>query len=337
MKRLRLPDLLKGIAILFMIQVHIMELFIDFPGRESMVGKISLFAGGPFTAMVFMIVMGYFIASSKKTLIQNLMRGAKIFALGFLLNIGLNFHLLFKIAFHDWPYNPMEYIFGVDILYLAGLSIILLSVMKSIPKFQILLVGAVLLLVIFSSEHVNRMLTFTERNYITPFIGGYYSWSYFPLFPWLAYPLAGYFFYLVEDKIGTFLTNYKILASSGVLGLLLLVIIFRKFGFLITVDLPQYYHHGFKYSLWALSLVIVWIFFLRIVTKQTSTSKIEQFLAWMGKNITLVYAIQWLIIGNIATAIFQTQALKMFPIWFAGVLAATIILTWLTKKTKLKI
>lgn len=31
-KRLRLPDLLKGIAIFFMIQVHIMELFIDYPG-----------------------------------------------------------------------------------------------------------------------------------------------------------------------------------------------------------------------------------------------------------------------------------------------------------------
>jgi uncharacterized membrane protein len=59
MKRLPIPDLLKGLAIILMIQVHITELFLDHAGRESIVGKISLFLGGPFTAMVFMIVMGY--------------------------------------------------------------------------------------------------------------------------------------------------------------------------------------------------------------------------------------------------------------------------------------
>jgi len=116
MKRLRIPDLLKGLAILFMIQVHIMELFIDYAGRESIVGKVSLFLGGPFTAMVFMIVMGYLVAKSQKTTVQTLLRGLKIFVLGFFLNIGLNFHLLLKIKYDGWPYNPLEYIFGVDIL-----------------------------------------------------------------------------------------------------------------------------------------------------------------------------------------------------------------------------
>jgi len=127
MKRFPLPDLLKGFAILFMVQIHIMELFIDYAGRESLFGKIIMFLGGPFTAIIFMIVMGYFIAKNKKSTAQNLVRGFKVFFVGLLLNIGLNFHLLLKIKFAGWKFNPLEYIFGVDILYLAGLSIIFLA------------------------------------------------------------------------------------------------------------------------------------------------------------------------------------------------------------------
>lgn len=334
MNRLRLPDLLKGIAILFMIQVHIMELFIDLSGHESLAGNISLFAGGPFTAMVFMLVMGYFVAKSKKTVKQTAIRGIRIFVLGFLLNIGLNFHLLLKIAFDGWPYNPLEYIFGVDILYLAGLSIIVLAVLKSFPKIQIYLAGTLFLIVILTSQLVTDALTLPARNYVIPFIAGNYSWSYFPLFPWLAYPLAGYFFFFTQKKVMFFFSRNKIFTRAVFFMLLVSVIYFGKFGFSISVDLPKYYHHGFGFSLWALALLILWSVVLYAITQRKINSRAEQFLAWMGKNITLIYVIQWLIIGNIATAIYQTQPLKMFTVWFAGILLATLIITRLAEKTK---
>ena len=92
MKRLPLPDLLKGFAVFLIVPVHILELFIDYPGRESILGKILLLLGGPVAVPVFMIVMGYFVAKNKKSLSKNLLRGIKVFAVGFLLNIALNFH-----------------------------------------------------------------------------------------------------------------------------------------------------------------------------------------------------------------------------------------------------
>ncbi len=64
MKRYPLPDLLKGFAVFLIVPVHILEIFIDYPGRESIFGKTLLFFGGPFGVPVFMIVMGYFIAKS---------------------------------------------------------------------------------------------------------------------------------------------------------------------------------------------------------------------------------------------------------------------------------
>jgi uncharacterized membrane protein YhdT len=45
-----------------------------------------------------------------------------------------------------------------------------------------------------------------------------------------------------------------------------------------------------------------------------------------------VYIIQWLIIGNIATAIYQTQTLTSFPFWFAGIFAATVLIIKLIER-----
>lgn len=338
MKRLRLPDLLKGIAILFMIQVHIMELFIDSPGQSSVAGKISLFLGGPFTAMVFMMVMGYFVAASKKTLWQNLIRGVKIFILGFLLNIGLNFHLLLKIKYAHWSYNRWEYIFGVDILYLAGLSIIILTAIKKLPeKFQVLSSFVLLTSVLVLTVSMNSWLTLPERNYIIPFIGGTYSWAYFPLFPWLAYPLAGYFFFYAESCIKQLIVKNKALTISSFGIVVAAIFYFSRMGFSTTINLTAYYHHTLKYGVWALGLLIIWAGIFYLIVSRFQVTLIEKFLSWIGKNITLIYVVQWLIIGNLATVIYQTQALNRFPFWLGGILLVTLAISWLLTKAKIKL
>ncbi len=335
MPRLRLPDLLKGLAILFMIQVHIMELFMDYAAQQSIVGKVSLFLGGPFTAMVFMLVMGYFVAASRKSVVQTIKRGAKLFLLGFLLNIGLNFHLLLKIKFAGWPYNPLEYIFGVDILYLAGLSIIILAFFKWLPaKTRELTALFVFVMVLLLTGKMNTWLTFPERNYITPFIGGTWSWSYFPLFPWLAYPLAGYFFFLVEEKLRHWMLRNKTMLSILIFSIAVVVLYFSPNGIATTIQLPAYYHHTLAYASWALGLLILWTAGFYLLVQKFRKSSLEKLLAWMGRNITVIYVIQWLIIGNIATAIYQTQSLRFFPAWFGGILLATLILSWFYEKIR---
>lgn len=335
MHRLRLPDLLKGIAIVLMIQVHIMELFMDHSVQQSVVGKVSLFLGGPFTAIIFMIVMGYFVAASKKTLWQTIKRGVELFFLGFLLNVGLNLNLLLRINFQGWQYNPLEYIFGVDILYLAGLSIIFLACLKSVPtKFQKLVPFVLLLLVLILTNKVNALLTTTERKYISPFIGGYWSWSYFPIFPWLAYPLAGYFFFTIEGSITHWINHHRKYTVFIVLLLAATVFYYSKTGFNTTINLSSYYHHTISYGFWALGVLVLWTSFFYLITKTLRITAFERVLAWMGRNITVIYVVQWLVIGNIATAIYQTQALKLFPVWFLGVLFVSLVLSWQYKKIK---
>jgi hypothetical protein len=337
MSRLPLPDLLKGIAVFLIIPVHILEFFIDQAGRESLFGKTLLFLGGPICVPVFMIMMGYFIAGNEKPLKKNLLRGIKVLFLGLILNIALNFHLLIRIFFGGWNFNPWEYIFGVDILYLAGLAIIFLSVIKTVGKGKEWVALILFLIVAGFSGIINEKIMLTEKNYILPFIGGYYSWSYFPIFPWMAYSLAGFAFYYHEEKIRSFLESRRTIPLIILSCLMLLVLLFSKWGFEITVNLPAYYHHTFLYSLWATGIVVLWSLLIRFLLKKFHGNITTRFLMWLGKNITLFYIIQWLIIGNVATSIYQTQDISTYLYWFAGIFPVSILLTFLIGKTGIRL
>lgn len=337
MKRLPLPDLLKGFAVFLIVPIHILETFIDYPGRESVLGKILLFLGGPVAVPVFMMVMGYFMAKNRKSLLQNLWRGIKVFGVGFLLNIGLNFHLLLKIRFAGWQIDPREYIWGVDILYLAGLSLIFLSFLKLISKGKEWLAVVLGLVILGSTSFMNNEMISTERNYWMPFIAGTWTWSYFPLFPWLAYPLAGFAFFFFEEKIIAFLKNQKWISGLILVAIAMQLIMFSKWGYNKTIYLPDYYHHTFLFSLWAFGMVILWAFLMRLIVQKIPENPVIVFLRWLGNNITAFYIIQWLIIGNIATAIYQTKPISQYIFWFTGIFSITILFTWLLSKTKIKL
>ncbi len=174
-------------------------------------------------------------------------------------------------------------------------------------------------------------------NYIFPFIAGTYSWAYFPLFPWLAYPLIGFVFYHWEEKIMLFFTKQKIVSGIILAGIGVLVVSFYKWGINTTINLPAYYHHTFLFSLWAIGIVILWVLLLRFLLNKFPNTTIGNFLKWLGKNITLFYVIQWLIIGNISSSIYQTQNMASYWYWFSGTFAITVLLTWLIEKTNVKL
>lgn len=171
-----------------------------------------------------------------------------------------------------------------------------------------------------------------ERNYIFPFIGGTWSWSYFPLFPWLAYPLAGFSFFHFEQKLKAFVNRQRIFTGIILTTILAFVLYFAKQGYATTINLPAYYHHTFWFSMWAFGVVILWSVFWQFILNKFPQTHLTEFFMWLGKNITFFYVVQWLIIGNIATAIYQTQTLTSFPFWFAGIFAATVLITWLVER-----
>ena len=333
MQRKPLPDLIKGFAVVFMIQVHIMELFARPEVYDSAVGRISLFLGGPFAAPVFLAVMGYFLAASRRTTKSLVWRGLKLLSLGLALNIGLNLHLLIKIFSGAISENPWKYVFGADILFVAGLSIIAISFLQKIFKkdviFYILLMLILPVVVLFLPESTDQN---NFHTYLTTFLWMKTSWSYFPFIPWFSYPLLGYSFFLIEKDYSFPLSAIRKKKPFILSALIIVLGLTSVYPFRIITHLPLYYHHGILTFLWISGFIVLLGLILEMVQQEWGNSSLIRYIRWLGIRVTEVYVIQWLIIGNMATAIYKTQYLFWLFFWFAGILAASSILTYIYRR-----
>ncbi len=324
-QRLEIPDLIKGMAVMLMVQVHLTELFATPDFYASLAGKASLFLGGPPAAPAFMAVMGFFLASKEAPLLQQIRRGLLLLALGFALNIGMNLHLLIKIISGSYQLDPWRYVFGVDILFLAGLSIMVVALLRPLLKKRWVL----WLLLIPVAALANYWLPVYGGEvqwlrYVQAYFWGYFSWSYFPFFPWFSYVLMGYVFYLIYERFSRFFTNkFQVIA-----GLILLVLIVSTFayGFRVATLLEVYYHHSALFVAWTAAFLLLWTLALSALNKLAGKTAAMKYLRWAGKNVTTFYVVQWLIIGNVATAIYRTEAGWTLPLWCIGVVGVSSML-----------
>ncbi|MBI9036260.1 MAG: DUF1624 domain-containing protein [Bacteroidales bacterium] len=322
-KRQSIPDLLKGISVLLMIQVHLMELFATPSLLDSSLGKVSLFLGGPPAAPLFMIVMGYFISFSKG-IIPLIKRGFQLIGLGLLLNLLLNTHLLIKIFTGKFILNPWEYIFGVDILFLAGISFLFIAGLYLLFRNKGILYLLTSVVIIISSTYIQPYLvTNNDLKYLLAYFGGNYTWSYFAFFPWVAYPLLGIAFKLLYHQL-----NGIIKAKKGELiitgALLLPLTLTSKWAIDVASNLQIYYHHDWLFFVWIISFTIVFTLSAKYIVLMFPQSNIVLFIKWIGKNVTAFYFIQWILIGNIATAIFKTQTLPQLLFWYISILTVCV-------------
>lgn len=336
-ERNQTADLLKGLAVIFMIQVHLTENFLLTSLHKETFGIISYFLGGTPAAPVFMVVMGYFL-SEKKSLSYYLERGTILFLGGILLNIGLNFYFLI-LYFQNQIINenPLQYIFGADILPFAGLSLIIIGLLKEIfqNKFYLYLIIAIISALI--SDIIAEPLADLDiwLKYVLSFIYGCSEWSYFPIFPWLFYPLLGFSFKLFYKKKQASISN-QILITVVVLFCAAYLFITFKSSIREVIELGDYYHHGITLALWNTAFIIVWLFILNKVESYFGKNLFFVYIKWIGKNVTPFYVFQWLIIGNLAAIFYDSQNELQFFIWLVVVLFASSLLTSYYENYKLK-
>lgn len=332
--RKRTPDFLKGVAVLFMIQVHLMELFAKQEIYDGLIGKISLFLGGPPAAPLFMAVMGYFLAFSKKSLFPSVLRGIKLIVWGFALNIGLNLNLFYHIYTGNIQIGPLEYLFGVDILFLAGLSVIFIALIKHFVKEKVGIYISILLLVILIPEFFKPPESGETMKYVWAYFYSDVWWSYFPLIPWVAYVIVGYVFKLLESKldIKSKRKTFRLLIVSFIYVSLIIYS-----GLDVSSNLHEYYHHDAFYFFFITVFMVFWLISSNQITKNFNNN-ITKYIEWLGNNVTTTYIFQWLIIGNISTIIYKTQTWWELIFWFIGILGIVTLLVygWIKIKNQQK-
>ncbi len=334
--RFLLADLLKGIAVLLMIQVHLTELFATQEFYQSLPGKVSLLLGGVPAAPMFMVVMGFFIGYMNLNSRKLLLRGLKLIGWGFLLNIGLNLHLFYRIFLGVFKMNPLPYLFGVDILFLAGIAIIIIALGMKLLRGYTLPLLIVAFLIPLSSDILPIYRDNSEIcKYLMAFIHSSSWWSYFPILPWLGYPIlgtaAGILYKKHPHKTNALFNKPYLLLITSTITLLL-----WNYGFRISTELPLYYHHGLLFFIWAVSLLVTVVFGIYSLIRVLSRDNIlVRYLSWIGKNVTAFYVFQWLLIGNLATSLFKTQPPSSLIFWFTGITLLSSILVWLWNKRPL--
>jgi hypothetical protein len=335
-KRTALADLSKGIAVLLMIQVHIIELFATPQIFSSSTGSFLLFLGGPFVAPIFAVVFGYFIAKSKLTTTQTIIRGIKLFFVGLLLNLALNFNLLLSVYNGKFKVNVLEFIFGVDFLLFAGLAIIIIALLKKFLENKILVTIAMSLFFAFLG-HI--LLQFQIENetlkYISAFIYGSSHWSYFPIFPWISYPILGMAIAQIKKKhnLEKIITK-KIQIFLSVFGILFITLTI-KYAITTSANLQEYYHHGVVFFSWIFAFIIFYGIFINKIDQFIGNTKVFKYIKWIGKNVTAMYFIQWIFIGNIGTEVYKSISNPYILIGsFMGILLLSSIICYSYLKLK---
>lgn len=325
------PDFLKGIAVLLMIQVHVAELLLKPQAYSDWVGQVALFLGGLPAAPIFMVIMGYYLAKSKTQGWAFLVRSAYLFGGGVLLNIGLNFSLLITQWVEPIPYegySAYNYIFGVDILLFAGLATLIIGFLRKLVMPKPYAWMAMALVVVIVSQFVpNWFSTQAREGYVMAFVSGSSFWSYFPLFPWLAYPLTGLAFAYFEEQYNS--NHSRLHKAIAVFALLYFAWQFAP-SFAVSIDLHTYYHHGLPFYLWALTGMALMAMAVKWLFGHLSQSFVLKQVCRIGKRVTIIYVMQWLLIGNLASlGWYKTLSPLQYLIWSGLLIIASSVFGWL--------
>ncbi len=320
--RLRFLDLARGIAIVVMVLQHVQLLFATDSGETSPLGTAFLFLGTAPAAPVFMVSMGFLFGASRRTGVRSgLRRGVALFALGYALNF-VRFTLPAVVA----PSALVDDTFGsawralleIDILQLAGLSLVVLGLVKHVsrsPWTAVVLAAAVAavapLLWGLGGGALALDPLWGEAQYVS-----------FPLFPWLAYPLLGLALARFTTRAVSAGTLMRSWAAAGGLALLaggaLVALAPGAGGVLVLGD---YFRSGLSIQLLLAGFVLVWLPALWWLDGRLSWQLVPRYLTSLSRHITVIYLVQWALIGWLAIG----AGVADRPSWLAALFAVPVL------------
>ena len=206
-------DLLRGLVIIIMIEVHVFNAFLLPELKQTGWFSILNFING-LVAPSFLFVSGFAFQVSSggkldemrklgKAFWKKIMRIFQIVIIGYALH--LPFYSFSKIIHQSTP-QQIESFFAVDVLQCIGIGLLFLFlsrlIIKSDKVYHYFLIVSLLLVMVLSPS----VYKIDFNLFFYPVIGNYFNrlhGSLFPVFPWLNFLLAGGIFakYFVDARI----------------------------------------------------------------------------------------------------------------------------------------
>lgn len=329
-ERIRALDLARGLAVLFMIGVHVLWHWGAPETWGTPAGLAISLLGGPTAAPVFMFLMGASLAFSRRTGTASLIgRGLWLVWLGYLLNffrgalpatLGLEFGVV--TAEQIAPFDPWWLLTSVDVHQMAGLSLVAIALLRlaAAPGPAWLAVGAGLVVAAPFLRGLETGIGPIDAA-LTP-VWGSAPQVYYAVVPWLVYPLAGAVFGRIlaaaPDRTAVF-------RRGALLGLVLCA---AGAGLFVldppTFDVSTYWRHPLSYAVGIMGIVLVWLALCDLAVRRVRLDRVYAVLyGWSGRIIA-IYFVHWLIVGW-GVGIVGWRALGL-----GEVLVAIVVAVWLS-------
>ncbi len=339
MQRIQSIDIARGFTVLVMPSIHTVMIYSLPSVQQSFLGNaLAFIAEGP-GAQLFMFVMGVsFTLSSHINIKSVFQRAGFLLIMAYTLNIvkfivplslgWMPQNLLAELHLHDKHSASFFFLLLGDILHFAAIAYLVLFFVIRLKQFQywsLLLAVAV----IFLSPFVWDLHTgIASLDYILQLAGGHPPNVFFPLFPWLIYPLAGlsfgYFLHQFEKR--------RVFAVAGWIGFILCFITTLLpatqtktawLPFYRTGPVDTFFHFGF---------VLVWLAITNWISLKIPVNPFFKLLIFCSKNITSIYLIQWiLVLWFIWFTGYQTVGFSQSLFWMLMITIATLLLSWSLK------
>ena len=283
--------------------------------------------GGPFSAPMYMFVMGVGMCYTRKNSpMEHFVRGAKILAVGYILNI-CRFLIPYSIGYAitgDYGYyiEPRLYkVLGNDILIFAGLAMMIMALFVKLKLSNIVMLIIATVMcgfgTLLNGVDVGTPLGNIFLGYLigTEDAAGMVL-SDFPILNWLMFPICGYAFASVLKRVKD--KNLFYLTFS--LPALIIAIVYFTFGIYFERGMfgegqNCYYHMIFSDVLASLCLTVgmvgVYHFIVKIIPKKLF------YIAWsISENITPIYFTHWVLVSFVVN------------LWMYVIRGTTILTSW---------
>lgn len=336
-ERVRAFDLARGLAIVFMIGVHVLFHWGSPDTWTTPVGLVLSFLGGPTAAPVFMFLMGASLAFSSRSSFGSLaVRGVWLVCLGYSLNVlrgvipaylGLSAGVV--TADQIAPFTLPWLATTVDVHHMAGLSLIALAALRlgTRPGWPWVALAAVVVLTgpwVRGLEFGSSLLD----GPLTPVLGGAPN-VYYAVVPWIAYPLVGALFGAFVARAADGAARTQVFRWGALLGLGLCAAAVAMFALSPpSFDIATYWRMPPAYFVGILGLVLVWLWACELTVRHVRANRAFTFLYGWSASVIAIYFTHWLVVGwGIGIVGFRAQPLEGVLLGIGVAIAATAFLS----------
>jgi hypothetical protein len=302
MKRTASLDLARGFTVLLITPIHCMLLYSKPEVYTSLIGQLFAFiAEGP-GAPLFMMLMGISFALKENHRFSDVLKKAALLLLaGYGLNlikfvipysggwmpIGLKHDLQIPSTGGVWTLMGLG-----DILQFAAPALLILYGVTRF-RFSACIAGALAITITWMAPlvwdaHSNNPLL----NYMLQLATGQPPRTFFPIFPWLAYPMVGLVVGRVLQRDGP--SCFSIFGQWGIA----LMGISAIFDWLYPNMPPTTFYRTYPVDTAGhVGIVLLALYFWDLLHRFVKSNHFFRVLTYSSKNITQIYLIQWVLIS----------------------------------------